>query len=124
MTIAPLGPYSRPHTLAKIDGRRKEAKLLQAMREELTSHVGAPNPVQRALIERCVTLQLQIALMDREVLGKTPRGALSSRQSKEYLAFTNSLRLALAQLGVDEAPATKAKPESLGDYLAGRVAAQ
>ena len=57
MTIAQIGPYSRPHMLAKIDGRTKEARLLEAARASLARHVGgSPNDIQRVLIERAQPL--------------------------------------------------------------------
>ena len=46
MTMAQIGPHSRPHMLAKIDGRTKESRLMAAARAELTAHVGGnPNNV-------------------------------------------------------------------------------
>jgi hypothetical protein len=36
----PIGPYSRPHRLAKIDGRTKIAKLMRETRAALIAHVG------------------------------------------------------------------------------------
>jgi hypothetical protein len=57
MTVAQIGPYSRPHMLAKIDGRTKESRLMAAARDELTRHVGgSPSHVQRVLIERAARL--------------------------------------------------------------------
>jgi hypothetical protein len=35
-----MGPYSRPHRLAKLDGRTREAALLRKTRARLTEHVG------------------------------------------------------------------------------------
>jgi len=35
-----IGPYCGPLTLAKIDGRRREAALMRRVRAELTAHVG------------------------------------------------------------------------------------
>jgi hypothetical protein len=120
MTVAQIGPYSRPHMLAKIDGRTKESRLMAAARDELTRHVGgSPSHVQRVLIERAARLMLYIEIMDRETL---EAGTMSERASRQYLAWSNSLRLCLRELGVKAAPA--AAPPSLDQYLAARVAAQ
>jgi hypothetical protein len=103
MTVAQIGPYSRPHMLAKIDGRTKESRLLAAARAELTRHVGgAPTSIQRTLIERAARLMLYIEVMDRETL---ETGTMSERASRQYLAWSNSLRLTLRDLGVKSAPA-------------------
>jgi hypothetical protein len=114
MSVAQIGPYSRPHRLAKIDGRTKESRLMAAARDELTRHVGgSPSHVQRVLIERAARLMLYIEIMDRETL---EAGTMSERNSRQYLAWTNSLRLTLRDLGVKAAP--DVVPPSLGDYLA------
>jgi hypothetical protein len=106
--------------LAKIDGRTKESRLLAAARAELTRHVGGqPNSIQRTLIERAARLQLYIEVMDRETL---ETGSMSERASRQYLAWSNSLRLTLRELGVEAAPAVV--PPSLGDYLASKRAAE
>jgi hypothetical protein len=113
MTVAQIGPYSRPHMLAKIDGRTKESRLLAAARAELTRHVGgAPTSIQRTLIERAARLMLYIEVMDRETL---ETGTMSERASRQYLAWSNSLRLTLRELGVKAAPAEKLP--DLGGYL-------
>jgi hypothetical protein len=50
--------------------------------------------------------------MDRETL---ETGTMSERASRQYLAWSNSLRLTLRDLGVKAAPAEKLP--DLGDYL-------
>ncbi len=114
-----LGPHSRPNVLAKLDGRRREARLMQSVRDELTQHVGGkPTAPQRALIERAAWLSLHCALMDAKLL--EGEGPLSERDSREYLAWSNSLTRCLRSLGMGEAPA---KPrESLADLLAEQAA--
>jgi hypothetical protein len=37
MSAAKIGPHSRPHMLAKLDQRTREAKLLSDARAELTA---------------------------------------------------------------------------------------
>ena len=51
--MSQIGPYSRPATLAKLDGRTRESRLMQTARAELSAHVGGkPSAVQRRLIDR------------------------------------------------------------------------
>ena len=115
MSVVQIGPYSRPHMLAKIDGRTKESRLMAAARAELTRHVGgSPNSIQRTLIERAARLQLYIEVMDRETL---ETGTMSERASRQYLAWSNSLRLTLRDLGVKAAPSEKLP--DLDGYLKG-----
>ena len=50
-----LGPYSKSATLAKLDRRTKEARLLQSLRRELVAHVGGfPSTTQMLLIDQSV----------------------------------------------------------------------
>src|SRR5207253_1309538 len=83
-----VGPHSRPHNLAKLDGRTKEAQLLCRVREELTQHVGGrPTAVQRALIERCVWLSLRLAMLDKKIASGRD---FTQIDSNTYLAWSNS----------------------------------
>lgn len=112
--MRPLGPHSRPNVLAKLDGRRREARLMQTVRDDLTRHVGGnPSAPQKALIDRAAWLSLHIALMDAKLLEGD--GPLSERDSREYLAWSNSLTRCLRSLGMGEAPVEKTP--SLADYL-------
>lgn len=96
-TMKQIGPYSRPPALAKLDGRRREAKLMQQTRDELVAHVGGkPNAVERRLIERAAVLALRLAMMD----AKAPDGAMSERDAREYLCWSNSYVRTLRELGV------------------------
>ena len=105
MTVAQIGPYSRPHMLAKLDQRTKEARLLATTRAALTRHVGgSPSHVERAVIERAARLTLWCEVMDRAALED---GSMSERLSRSYLAAQNALRLCLRELGLKAAPAEK-----------------
>ena len=64
-------------------------------------------------------LQLYLEVMDRETL---ETGTMSERASRQYLAWSNSLRLTLRELGIKESAAVV--PPSLGDYLASKRAAE
>lgn len=92
-----LGPYSRPHALAKMDGRTREARLLRDLRSDLVKHVGGkPSATQRALIDRAAWLSLHVAQMDAKAADGR---ALTEHDSRTYLAWSNSLTRTLAQLG-------------------------
>jgi hypothetical protein len=104
MSIHALSPHSPPHMLAKLDRRTRESRLLKAVRSDLTAHVGGkPSATQRALIERAARLSLYIEVMDRESIAA---GTMTERNSRQYLAWVNALRLALRELGLkaDEVP--------------------
>jgi hypothetical protein len=104
--------------LARLDWRTREAKLLTAVRAELTAHLGgSPNAVQRALIERASRLTVYIEAMDREALES---GGMSERNSKQYLAWIGQLRLTLREIGVRAAP-PKGEAGSLADYLTSKA---
>ena len=104
-------------TLARLDGRTKEARLLQGIRADLVAHVGgAPSATQRALIEQIAQLQLRVAVMDRRF---AETGAQTDHDSRTYLAWANSLSRLLRQLGVK---ARAADAPDLRSYLAQRAA--
>lgn len=112
-----LGPHSRPTALAKLDGRRREARLMRDAVTALTRHVGgAPSEVQRALIHRAAVLALRLALMD----AKTADGIMPERDTREYLAWNNSYVRTLRQLGLKGAAQ---KGPDLASYLASKAAA-
>lgn len=109
-----FGPHSRPHTLAKLDGRTREARLLRDFRADLVRHVGGkPSATQAALITQACQLQLRIALMDRATAGEA---VPSFRNGREYLAWANALARLLRQLG----KGVSATGPTLADHLAGR----
>jgi hypothetical protein len=110
-----LAPHSKPEMLAKLDRRTKESRLLEAARASLTRHVGgSPNDVQRVLIERAARLQVFIELMDAAAF---EAGGMSDHASRQYLAWVNTLRRCLCDLGLKEA--APAKPRSLSDIVKG-----
>ena len=96
-----IGPYSRPNAIAKLDQRTKEAALLRRVRRDLVAHVGGkPSKVQLALIERAARLTLHVELMDKRAFAA---GELSEKDSREYLAWSNSLTRTLRELGLKAA---------------------
>jgi hypothetical protein len=110
-----LGPYSRVHTLRVIDGRRAEAKLMKAVRDELTQHIGGTATIsQRMLIDRAATLSLRLRLLDRLTLSDA---GLSEKNAREAVCWENALRRTLTTLGMK---AAAQPPPSLQDYLASK----
>lgn len=86
---------------------------MRQIRDDLTRHVGgAPSSVQRQLIERAAMLTLHVALFDAKAL---KAGGLSERDGRQYLAYSNSLARALAQLGMSP---TSPRPPTLAEHLA------
>ena len=95
----PIGPYSGRKVLQMLDGRRREAKRIQATVTELTEHVGGnPSPVQRRLIERAAWLEFHMDSMDVKAL---EHGVISERDGREYLAWLNAYRRTLVALGLE-----------------------
>ena len=92
---------------------------MREVRAELTAHVGGnPSATQRALIERAAALTLHLTLLDAKLL--RTGGAMTGHDSRQYLAWSNSLTRTLRELGLREAP--RAAP-TLQEYLAGTQAA-
>ena len=115
--MPPIGPYSRPDSLAKISGRTREGRIVRGVRADLTAHLGGkPSATQRVLIERAAMLTLRIALMD----AKASDGRLSEKDGREYLAWTNTLTRLMRQLGLK---GTAQQPRTLAEHLANKAAA-
>ena len=99
--VRAIGPHSRPHVLAKLDRRTKEARQLEATVAELVEHVGGqPTAPQARLIDRIARLELYLAKMDERA--NANGGTLSERDSRAYLAWCNSIRLAMRDLGLEK----------------------
>lgn len=113
-----LGPYSRAGTLAKIDKRTREGRLLAEVRADLTQHCGGmPSATQRGIIERCAWLSLWVAQLDAKAV---EGGGLTDHDHRTYLAWSAALARLLRQLGTKGAPE---KRLSLADHLAATGAA-
>jgi hypothetical protein len=119
LKVRSIGPYSRPHVLGKLDRRTKEARLLRETIAALTAHVGGrPSATQAALIRRCAWLTLRVALLDEKML---QAGEMGERDSKTYLAWSNSLARTLRDLGLK---GVAERPPTLAEVIAaGRTAA-
>jgi hypothetical protein len=115
----PIAPYSRRATLAKLDQRTREARLLREARAELVRHVGGnPSAVQLALIDQAAQLRLRLACMDRKF---AEDGTFTEHDSRTYLAWSNSYTRALRTLGLK---GTAERPPSLAEHLAAAAAAR
>lgn len=97
-----IGPHSRPDSLRKLDGRSKEARLLKSVRSALVEHLGGdPSITQFVLIDRAAWLILHMGLMDNHML---QGGAPAERDSRQYLAWANTLTRTMRSLGLDKSP--------------------
>lgn len=106
-TAATIGPYSRPHRLAKLDGRTREARYLARITAELVAHLGGEARVavtQRYLIQRVASDMLRLELLD----AKSATGTMSDHDGRIAHALRNSVRLALRDLGMR--PAAEREP--------------
>ena len=112
----PIGPYSLPGALAKLDGRTREARLMREARAELVAHVGGtPSATQRVLIERAANLTLQIAMLD----AKHAAGGMTEHDGRQYLAWVNTLTRLMRQLGMNGAAP---RVPTLAEHIAERGA--
>ncbi len=115
-----IGPYSRPASMAKIDGRSADGRFLRRVRAELAQHVGGkPSATQYALIDRIAWLRLRIAAMDGNTALAKP---MTEHDSRTYLAWVGTLDRLMRGLG-PAVPLPDAKPATLKELLAQRQAA-
>ncbi|MBV9826127.1 MAG: hypothetical protein JO001_10700 [Alphaproteobacteria bacterium] len=116
-----IGPYSRPASLGKLDGRTREAALMRRVRAELTDHVGgSPTAPQRLLIERAAILALRCAQIDAAILADK---ALSLHDNNHAIAWHNAYRRTIAALGPEPPPRPPSDPLAAIRALAGEKAA-
>ena len=95
--ICRIAPHSRQNKFLKLDGRTQEAAIMRRARRDLIAHLGGqPSAVQMRLIDRAAMLTLHVDLFDRRAIRN---GGLSERDSRSYLAYSNSLARTLARLG-------------------------
>ena len=117
--MSQLGPYSTPDSIAKLDGRTREARRLKQIRAELVQHLGgSPSPTQKIMIDRSAILLLRLEIMDREALGGA---VMSDHDQRAFLGWSNSLARMLRHLGLKGAAG---KAPTLVDYLAKRDGAE
>ena len=111
-----LGPHSRRDRLAVLDRRTREARLMERVVTDMTAHIGgSPTAPQARLIHRIARLELYLTMMD--IRADERGGLLTDHDARSYLAWCNTIRLAMRDLGLEK-PAT-ATP-SLEEHLAAR----
>lgn len=104
-------------TVVAVDKRTRLGRVLANFRAGLIRHAGGtPSETQAALIEVACQLKARLALMDASFVAI---GTVSGHDSRQYLAWSNSLSRTLKLLGLKGAP--KRVP-SLAEYIAGRAA--
>lgn len=117
-----IGPYSSNDELAKLDGRTREARLLKKTRQDLTRLIGGnPSVAQKMIIDQAAWLTVHVNLMN--VKSAEEGGALSERDGRQYLAWSNSLTRLLRQLDAQKVKGDSKPTQSLKGFLAGSVAA-
>jgi hypothetical protein len=115
-----IGPYCRPDTFVRLDGRTKEARLMRRVRAELTEFVGGnPDVIQQRLIDRAVILTLRCAQLDAQIIAGVELGQHASNFA---LAWNNALRRTLAQLGIKPKSGEGSRAPPSLDELFGDVA--
>lgn len=98
-----IGTYSRPATLAKLDGRTKEAALMRWVRAELLAHVGGrPTFPQSLLIDRAAVLALRLTQIEAKMLSGE---VLTLHDNNHAIAWHNAFRRTIAALGLAPAAA-------------------
>ena len=95
-----INPEYRPAALGRLDRRTWQARLLRDTKRELLTYLGVKaTPMQLFLIEQIAELRLRLALFNRKV---NEHGQMSRHDSRTYLAWNNSYRLLLRELGLEE----------------------
>ena len=108
-----VGAYSSGCSRRKIDRRTTIGRHIAAFERGLIEHVGGnPSLPVRALIDQAVSIELQLALVER-------KGIETDHDRRCYAAWLNAKRLTLRTIGFEPAAA---KPPSLAEHLA-RLAA-
>lgn len=101
-----VGPYSRPHALARLDKRTREARFLKRVRDELTAYLGGSEHMtvpQRILVARVAVDLLRLELLDQKIA----RGEeLTDHDGRIAHALRNSIRLMLRDLEGPQQAAT------------------
>jgi hypothetical protein len=112
--IRKVGPFSRIRGgIRRLDKRTKAGRYIEAVKATLVQHVGGrPSVTQTVLIERAAILSLRLALMDAQT---EPGGAMSEKNAREYLCWSNAHTRLMGLLGPGVSP--NAAAPTLADYL-------
>jgi len=116
----PMPPRSGRARLATFDGRTREARFIATLRADLILHVGgSPSVTEAELIDMACDTAFEIEAMKRR---RAERDAtLSLHDHKAFLAYQNTLRRTLAQLGMKGAAE---RPRTLAEHLAAAAASR
>ena len=88
--------------------------MVKATIAELTEHIGgSPTALQARLIHRVARLELYLTMQDARA--DANGGMLTAHDGKQYLAWVNSLRLAMRDLGLQK---RAGKAQTLEQHLA------
>jgi hypothetical protein len=88
-------------TAIRLDRRTIIGREATAFRAGLVRHVGSsPSETQKAMINLAVQLRMRLLAMDASF---TDRGDHSAHDSKQYLAWANSLSRIMVRLGLEPA---------------------
>jgi len=112
--VRKIGPRSRAHRFAMLDGRTREAQHMKVVRAELTEHVGGrPDAVQRLLIARLATVSLRLTLYDEKF---ATGQAITDFDSRVYAALHTQFRLMLREISLEPSdPRRVARHETTDD---------
>jgi hypothetical protein len=108
-----VGVFSRKSALRQVDGRTREARVINSVIQELTEHCGGEARVsaaKRLLIHSTAILVLRLrSALDRYATGNDPESP-----DRHVCALQNSMRQNLAVLGLQRA---EVEAPSLRTYL-------
>ena len=112
-----IGPYSKALSPRKIDRRTAIGRHLCAFERGLIEHCGGnPSLPIRALIDQAVSLELQLALLER-------KGIETDHDRRCYAAWLNGKRLTLRAIGfAPSAPRQMTALDYAAEIAAGRIA--
>ncbi|MGH2506093.1 MAG: hypothetical protein ACRDHZ_01520 [Ktedonobacteraceae bacterium] len=103
-----LTPYGR----RIVDGRSHEGRFLRAARHALIRQLGGNvTPAQATMVERIAWLQLRCSMLDEKIVS----GNFTEHDSRQYLAWSNTLRKTLVALNLELHPESKT---TVADILA------
>ena len=86
--------------LGYLDGRTKACRIMKTFRDQLINYCGgAPSATQLQVIDQACWLKLRLATLDGEIAS----GKASGFDNHQYLAWSNSLRRTMRDLGFEPA---------------------
>jgi hypothetical protein len=103
-----IGAECREAVFHRIDHRSREAKMLEAFRQERIKEIGNPTPAQRLLIEHMAQTQLRLSILAEQYSAKG--GVVSEHHERTYTRYTNTLTRLMRELEASKKP-NKPTPE-------------